>query len=185
MAKFIASCFSAVPAPLNVTSPRGLQLQQLKLSRSCFRLQHRPSHLSIFSPNSFPFQWPPSPIVDASVRLPPLAVQATQALQDVTNPTPFSWPTAAEGSVGLSPPATQACTSQAFPPVTNNPPFSFQWPPAPIADSSPEADLSVRLPSLAIIAHAPLPHSSLLHSKQCHFPDQFPAPLERQDAVGR
>ncbi len=34
--------------------------------------------------------------------------------------------------------------------------FSFQWPPAPIADSSPEADLSVRLPSLAIIAHAPL-----------------------------
>ncbi len=118
-----------------------------------------------FSPNYFPFQWPPAPIVDASVRLPPLAVQATQALQDVTNPTPFSWPTAAEGSVGLSPPATQACTSQAFPPVTNNPPFSFQWPPAPIADSSPEADLSVRLPSLTIIAHAPLPHSSLLHSK--------------------
>ncbi len=90
------------------------------------------------------------------MRLPLLAVQATQALQDVTNPTPFSWPTAAEGSVGLSPLATQACTSQAFPPVTNNPPFSFQWPPAPIADSSPEADLSVRLPSLAIIAHAPL-----------------------------
>ncbi len=84
------------------------------------------------------------------MRLPLLAVQATQALQDVTNPTPFPWPTAAEGSVRLSPLATQARTSQAFPPVTNNPPFSFQWPPAPIADSSPEADLSVRLPSLTI-----------------------------------
>ncbi len=107
----------------------------------------------------------PAPIADASVRLPLLAVQAAQALQDVTNLTPVPWPTAAEESVRLPPLATQAHTSRAFPPVSNDPFFSFQWPPSPIADTSPEADLNVRLPLLTIAAHAPLPHSSLLHSK--------------------
>lgn len=79
--------------------------------------------------NPFPFQWPLAPIADTGVRLPLLAVQATQAFQDVTNPTPFPWPT------------------------------------SPMADTSPEADLSMRLPSLTIAAHTPLPHSSLLYSK--------------------
>ncbi len=30
----------------------------------------------------FPLQWPPAPVADTSVRLPPLAEQATIALQD-------------------------------------------------------------------------------------------------------
>lgn len=71
----------------------------------------------------FSFQWPQAPIADASMRLPPLVAQATQALQDVRNPTHFSWPTAAEARAKLPPPATQAHTSQTFPPVTNTPFF--------------------------------------------------------------
>ncbi len=31
----------------------------------------------------FPLQWPPAPVADTSVRLPPLAEQATIALQDL------------------------------------------------------------------------------------------------------
>ncbi len=40
-------------------------------------------------PNFFLFQWPPAPIAGASVRLPPLAVQATQVLQD-SHPVAYS-----------------------------------------------------------------------------------------------
>ncbi len=112
-----------------------------------------------------PFQWPPASIANASMRLPPLAVQATQALQDVTKPNPFPWPTAAEGSVRLSPLATQAYTSQAFPPVTNNPIFLFSGLQLPYQILAHRPILNMRLPSLTIAAHAPLPHSSLLHSK--------------------
>jgi len=109
--------------PPNIRSPRGLQPQQLKLMQSCLRLQHRPSHLSLFLMflmTSFSFQLPPAPIADASMRLPLLAVQVTQTLQDVTNSTPSPSPTAAEGSVRLSPLATQAYTFQAFSPVSND-----------------------------------------------------------------
>ncbi len=34
------------------------------------------------NPLSFLLQWPPAPVADTSVRLPPLAEQATIALQD-------------------------------------------------------------------------------------------------------
>ncbi len=46
----------------------------------------RPTHLSLFrsAMNNplFPLQWPPAPIADTSVRLPPLAEQATITLKD-------------------------------------------------------------------------------------------------------
>ncbi len=56
-------------------------------ARSCLRLQHSPTHLSLFTsamnnPLSFLLQWRPAPVADTSVRLPPLAEQATIALQD-------------------------------------------------------------------------------------------------------
>ncbi|XP_042607965.1 docking protein 6-like isoform X4 [Cyprinus carpio] len=44
---------------------------------------------------------PPAPVADVSVRLPPLEVQATQALQDITNPTPFPWPTATAAEANI------------------------------------------------------------------------------------
>ncbi len=64
----------------------GLQLQPQAQARSCLHLQHSPTHLSLF-PSAinkplFPLQWPPAPVADTSVRLPPLAEQATIALQD-------------------------------------------------------------------------------------------------------
>ncbi len=45
-------------------------------------------HTSQFFPSAmnnslFPLQWPPAPVADTSVRLPPLAEQATIALQDL------------------------------------------------------------------------------------------------------
>ncbi len=100
-------------------------------TRSCFRLQHRPSHLSLsllLFLTPFFFQWLQAPLADASVRLPPLVAQATQALQDVTNPTHLPWPIAAESSVRLPPTATQAHTSQSFPPAVL---FSRPSPPGP------------------------------------------------------
>ncbi len=49
-------------------------------------MQHGLTHLSLFPPATnnpfFPFQWPPAPVADTSARLPPLADQATQVLQD-------------------------------------------------------------------------------------------------------
>ncbi len=64
----------------------GLQLQPQAQARSCLHLQHSPTHLSLF-PSAmnnplFPLQWPPAPVAVTSVRLPPLAEQATIALQD-------------------------------------------------------------------------------------------------------
>ncbi len=55
-------------------------------ARSCLCLQHSPTHLSLF-PSAmnnplFPLQWLPAPVAGTSLRLPPLAEQATIALQD-------------------------------------------------------------------------------------------------------
>uniref|UniRef100_A0A9J8DFU4 Bcl-2 Bcl-2 homology region 1-3 domain-containing protein n=1 Tax=Cyprinus carpio carpio TaxID=630221 RepID=A0A9J8DFU4_CYPCA len=46
-------------------------------------------------------KWPPDPIADVSIRLPPLAVQATQALQDITHPTPFPQLTATAAEANI------------------------------------------------------------------------------------
>ncbi len=66
-------------------SSRGLQLQQAKQAWGCLRLQHWPTHLSLFLLlliTTFSFQWPPAPVADTSVRLPLLTDQATQVLQN-------------------------------------------------------------------------------------------------------
>ncbi len=105
--------------------------------------------------NPLSFQWPPAPVVNASVRLPPLAAEVTQPLQGVSNHTPFPWPGVAETSARLPQLATQAHSSQSFPPS------SYYNLPPQISEPGP----SVRLPPPTIAAPPPLPHSSLLHSK--------------------
>lgn len=64
-------------SPLNITSPHGLQL--LMLATHALISQSFPSATS----NPFPFQLPSACIADASMRLPLLAMQDTQALRDV------------------------------------------------------------------------------------------------------
>ncbi len=51
----------------------------------------------------FPLQWPPAPVADTSVRLPPLAEQATIALQDLL-PVAYSY-----GSQSKRDEACKAC----------------------------------------------------------------------------
>ena len=60
--------------------------------------------------NHFSVQRPPAPVVNASMRLPPLAVQAAHRVFRI----PFLWPTAREASAKLLPLATQTLTSQTF-----------------------------------------------------------------------
>lgn len=105
--------------------------------------------------NRLSFQWPPAPVVNASVRLPPLEAEVTQPLQGVLNHTPFPWPGVAETSARLPQLATRAHSSQSFPPS------SYYNLPPQISEPGP----SVRLPPPTIAAPPPLPHSSLLHSK--------------------
>lgn len=118
--------------PPNVTNPSTFPrptATAAKASAKLLPLATQPPESHSFPPVMllltpfFSFQWPQAPIADASMRLPPLVAQATQALQDVRNPTHFPWPTAAEARAKLPPPATQAHTSQTFPPVTNTPFF--------------------------------------------------------------
>ncbi|KAG1936323.1 proline and serine-rich protein 1-like [Pimephales promelas] len=102
--------------------------------------------------NPFSFQWPPAPVPDASVRLPPLEMEAQSfqhSFATATNPSSFQWPPAPvpDASVRLPPLALEAQSFQpAFATATN--PSSFQWPAAPVAQAS------VRLPPLAARAHS-------------------------------
>ncbi|XP_056097256.1 uncharacterized protein LOC130076258 [Rhinichthys klamathensis goyatoka] len=110
--------------------------------------------------NPFPLQWPPAPVADASVRLPPLVVE-TQTFHHfpatTANPSPFQWP-AAQASARPPPLATQAQASHPFPPF---PPGAFLNFPS----QTPQADLSVRLPPPIVAAQASLPYSYLLNAK--------------------
>lgn len=125
---------------------------------ACPRLTSR--HLLPEVSNLFPLLWPPAPIADASVRLPPLAAQA-QTLHHLpvttANPSLFQWP-AAQASASLPPFATQAHASHFYPSL---PPYaSLNFPP-----QAPQADLSVRLPPPIVKAPASLPYSYLLNIK--------------------
>ncbi|XP_039527431.1 uncharacterized protein LOC120479218 [Pimephales promelas] len=108
--------------------------------------------------NPFPLQWPPAPVANASVRLPPLAAEAQTFHQfPATNPSPFQWP-AAQASARPPPLATQAQASHPFSPFPSGAYFN-------LPSQAPQADLSVRLPPPTVAAQASLPYSSLLNAK--------------------
>ncbi|XP_039535194.1 uncharacterized protein LOC120484211 [Pimephales promelas] len=108
--------------------------------------------------NPFPLQWPPAPVANASVRLPPLAAEAQTFHQfPATNPSPFQWP-AAQASARPPPLATQAQASHPFSPFPSGAYFN-------LPSQTPQADLSVRLPPPTVAAQASLPYSSLLNAK--------------------
>ncbi|KAG1925403.1 proline-rich protein 36-like [Pimephales promelas] len=107
---------------------------------------------------TFRFPWPPAPVANASVRLPPLAAEAQTFHQfPVTNPSPFQWP-AAQASARPPPLATQAQASHPFSPFPSGAYFN-------LPSQAPQADLSVRLPPPTVAAQASLPYSSLLNAK--------------------